>query len=157
MGSSPTLRTRTEPTAYDVSGVQFHAYLRNKRTKKGYLLAETTVKSKLIIINTLQRVVNLWDVEQVQRFIDNSDWTNGRKQNVSYAYKDWCEFKGFFFTPQMYRRKRKIPHVPLERDIDQLIGGFANSKYGAFLQLLKETGFRPIEASRLTPQAFDFI
>ena len=57
----------------------------------------------------------------------------------------------------MYRRVKRIPHVPLERDIDQLIGGFHNSKYGAYLQLLKETGFRPVEASRLNPKSFDLI
>jgi len=39
-----------------------------------------------------------------------------------------------------------MPYVPLEKEIDQLVGVFAHSKYGALLQLMKETGFRPIEA-----------
>jgi hypothetical protein len=48
-----------------------------------------------------------------------------------------------------------LPYIPTEKEIDQLIGGFSDSKYGPFLQLLKETAFRPIEASRLKPMDFD--
>ena len=45
--------------------------------------------------------------------------------------------------------------MPLEKDIDELICGFKNSKYMPVLQLLKESGFRPEEAFRLTPNDFD--
>jgi len=156
VGSSPTPRTRITPTVSSSNVVQFEDFLRNKTTKKGYPLSKSTISSKLTIINTLQRNTNLWDVEKVEKFIDSASWSNGRKQNVAYAYRDWCDWKGFIYEPKKYRRIKKIPSVPLERDIDQLIGGFANSKYGAFLQLLKETGFRPVEASRLQVNCFDF-
>lgn len=52
----------------------------------------------------------------------------------------------------------KPPYVPLEKDIDQLIYGFAGSKakrYAAMLQLAKETGWRLVEIFRLTPADFD--
>jgi len=51
-----------------------------------------------------------------------------------------------------------LPYVPLEKDIDQLIGDFAGSKakrYAAMLQLAKESGWKPVEIFRLTPNYFD--
>jgi integrase len=129
--------------------------LRSKRTNKGLLLAETTIESRVKAVRALKRRINLWDIDQVQDHIDDQDWTNGRKEQVSLSYSNWCEWKGFEYKTRKYPRQIKLPSVPTEKDIDQLIGGFSNSKYGAFLQLLKETAFRPIEASRLRPKDFD--
>ena len=47
-----------------------------------------------------------------------------------------------------------IINAATERELDQLIAGFG-PKYSTFLQLLKETGFRSIEARRLKPIDFD--
>jgi len=91
----------------------------------------------------------------VENYIDESGWSEGHKENVSYAYLDWCTWNGFLYTPKKYRRTKKLPYVPHEKDIEQLIGGFANSIYAPFLQLLKETGFRPVEACRIKPGDFD--
>ena len=88
-------------------------------------------------------------------FIDEQKWSNGRKNNVTAAYRDWCISKGFSYRGMKYRIEEKLPYIPTEREIDQLIGGFKNSKYAAFLQLLKETGFRPVEAAGLTLYDFD--
>lgn len=38
-----------------------------------------------------------------------------------------------------------LPNIPTERELDQLIAGMSN-KYATFLQLLKESAFRPGEA-----------
>ena len=74
---------------------------------------------------------------------------------MEYVYRDWCQFNGFDYEITKYPKETKIPYVPLEKDIDILIAGFKNSKYAPMLQLLKESGFRPIEAFRLTPDDFD--
>lgn len=73
MGSSPTPRTRNEPPAYCVWGVEYEEFLRGKTTKKGYPLGDSTIRIKLTIIKTLQKSSNLWDIEEVEKFIDNSD------------------------------------------------------------------------------------
>ena len=99
--------------------------------------------------------VNLWDSEAVEHYIDQSDLHGGRKEISAQAYSDWCRSKGFEYKKKKYTRQRKLPYIPTEKDLDQLIGGFLNSKYGAFLQLLKETAFRPVEAARLRPIDFD--
>ena len=118
-------------------------HLRTRLTKKNSHLAEGTIQSRLTILKTIQRRVNLWDSDEVQRFIDESDWSNGRREQVSLAYWDWCLSKGFEFKKKHYQRQYKIPYIPTEKEIDQLIGGFINSPYAPFLQLLKEAGFRP--------------
>ena len=84
MGSSPTPRTKTTPHEL-VSEylIDFEKYLRSKRTKKGFLLNDSTVKSKLRISRTMNRRVNLWDLDAVQQFIDTGDWTEGRKENMA--------------------------------------------------------------------------
>jgi len=134
----------------------FETYLRSRTTRRGTPLADRTIDSKLRILKTLRNQVNLWDSDQVQNLIDRSDWSNGRKQNVSVCYRDWCESKGFSFHTKRYPKEEKLPYIPLEKELDQLIAGFSNSKYAPYLQILKETGLRPVEASRLRPIDFDF-
>jgi integrase len=50
---------------------------------------------------------------------------------------------------------RKVPFIPLEAELDQLIGG-AYKKLATFLQLLKETAMRSGEAWRLRWTDVDF-
>ena len=149
----PAPETRHTGQTQNLSG--FEKYLRTLRTRNGYLLSETTIRSKIRRIKALNNSVNLWDTEAVEHYLENSNLSGGTKVNYSVAYKNWCESKGFEYKRKKYRRKEKLPYIPTEKDIDQLIGGFLNSKYGAYIQLIKETAFRPIEASRLKPIDFD--
>ncbi len=52
------------------------------------------------------------------------------------------------WKPLAYRRTRKIPFIPLESEIDQLIAG-CGRKTATLLQLLKETAMRVGEAWRI--------
>ena len=74
---------------------------------------------------------------------------------MEFTYLDFCRFNGFHYEPTKFPKEQKIPYVPLERDIDEVISGLRNSKYSPMLLLLKESGFRPEEAFRLTPDDFD--
>jgi integrase len=118
-------------------------------------LSEYTIQTKIKNLRRLKKRVSLWDADAVKRCIAGSEWGNNYKSIFEYTYRDWCTFNGFDYEITKYPKETKIPHVPLEKDIDQLIAGFKNSKYAPLLQLLKETGFRPIEAFRLTPNDFD--
>lgn len=53
------------------------------------------------------------------------------------------------WNPPKYRRLVKIPFIPTEKEIDQLIAG-CSKKIIPLLQLLKETGIRIGEAAKLT-------
>jgi integrase len=118
-------------------------------------LSDSTVETKVKNIKRLRKKVNIWDMKAVKRFIAGSDWGNNYKTIIEYAYLDWCRFNGFNYGITKYPKETKIPYIPLEKDIDQLIAGFKNSIYAPMLQLLKESGFRPEEAFRLTPNDFD--
>ena len=74
---------------------------------------------------------------------------------MGHAYRDWCLWKGFEYKPKWYEEEeQQLPYIPTEQELDQLIAG-CNSKYACFLQLLKESGFRPFEALSLTADSID--
>ena len=56
--------------------------------------------------------------------------------------------QGLKWDPPIFNRIRKLPFIPTENEIDQLIGG-CNRRMATFLQLLKETGVRCGEATQL--------
>ncbi|MCJ7634283.1 site-specific integrase [Candidatus Bathyarchaeota archaeon] len=118
-------------------------------------LSECTVRTKLVNLNKLRKSCNLWDLKAVKKFIANQSWGNNYKSLVELAYLDFCRFNGSDYQPTKYAKDTKIPYVPLECDIDAVIAGFRNSKYAPLIQLLKESGFRPEEGFRLTPNDFD--
>jgi hypothetical protein len=83
----------------------------------------------------LRRRVNIWDVDAVRRYIAGSSWGNNYKAILEFTYYDFCQFNGFDYKPTKYPREQKIPYVPLEKDIDELVVGFKYSKYMPLIQL----------------------
>jgi hypothetical protein len=61
----------------------FQEYLKSKR------LEDSTIQFKIKIIRQLSKF-NLWDSDTIREHIDKAQWGNRRKNNVSYAYLDWC-------------------------------------------------------------------
>jgi site-specific recombinase XerC len=60
------------------------------------------------------------------------------------------------WKPPIYRRVRKLPFIPSETEIDQLIAA-TSPRISTYFQLLKETGMRCGEASQLKWTDIDFI
>jgi len=115
--------------------------------KQGY--AESTIVSRVKLLRILaKRGANLLDPESVKKVIAEQKWSEGRKANAVDAYSSLLEMLGKTWTPPRYKRPQKLPWIPLEKEIDQLISG-CGFKTGTFLQLLKETGLRSGEAIRL--------
>ncbi|TSA56802.1 site-specific integrase [bacterium] len=67
----------------------------------------------------------------------------------------FTNFLGIPFDKPKYRPAEKLPFIPTEKEIDQLIAacGFRTS---TFLTILKETGIRSGEAAKLTWNNIDF-
>jgi integrase len=64
--------------------------------------------------------------------------------------------QGKTWKPPIYKRVRKLPFIPAETEIDQLIAA-TSPRISTYLQLLKETGMRCGEASQLKWIDIDFI
>jgi integrase len=137
------------PRRHDPNPQPFKEYLEDLR------LAQSTIQYKQRLIRHLELRFNLYNSDAIKAYIRRSKWGSRRKNNVSYAYKDWCRWKGFDYEFERFKEEEQpLPYIPFEKELDQLIAGFG-PKYSAFLQLLKETGFRSVEARRITPENID--
>jgi len=145
MGGDPTPRTLRESTAFS----EFADWLLESKRN-----LPNTIKCKIKILKRLSKQVNLWDSKAVEKHIVRAEWSNGYKNNVFNAYADWCRYIGFEYTLKKYPIEKQLSYIPTEKELDQPIAG-CGPKLACFLQLLKETGFRPIEVSRLTPNDFN--
>ena len=112
--------------------------------KQGY--AETTIKGRVKLLRVLvKRRANLYDPESIKEVIANQSWSPGRKNLAVVAYDSYLKMVKGSWNPPKYKTIKKLPFIPSEEEIDQVIAG-SNNKTATFLQLLKETGMRSGEA-----------
>ena len=124
--------------------------------KEGY--AESTIISRTKLLKIMvKRGANLFDPESVKAVIANQkSWSEGRKANAVDAYTSFLIMSGGKWDPPRYKRIRKLPFIPTEAEVDQLIAG-CGPKTATLLQLLKETGMRIGEAWRLQWTEVDMV
>ncbi len=109
--------------------------------KQGY--RESTITSRAA---RLQRLINLkanlLDPEDVKGVIaKQKNWKESRKEAMVYAYDLFAKCYGIKWTRPIYKATRKLPFIPAEREIDDLIAA-CNKYIALFLQIGKETGAR---------------
>jgi integrase len=122
--------------------------------KEGYRLA--TIVSRTRLLKTLlKRGADFDDPEDVKLLIAKQPWCEGRKGNAVDAYSSYMAMEGKTWNRPIYNGIAKIPFVPKETEIDQLIAG-CTPRVATFLQLLKETHARPGEIWHCTEDNFDF-
>ena len=110
---------------------------------------ESTIRCRVGLLKRLMRNCDILDLEDFKDFLARSKWCDGSKGNAVDAYRCYAMFKGFKVEGfPRYRKESPLPFIPLTQEIDALISG-CGRKTSAFLQLLNETAFRPIEALRL--------
>jgi len=123
--------------------------------KQGY--AEATIKSRVRRLRMLMKLgADIYNPESVKEVVAKQEnWSLGYKELVVEAYSSFLTMLGRSWTPPRYKRVSKLPFIPLENELEQLIGCF-NTKMAALLLLLKETGARIGEACRLKWCDVDF-
>jgi integrase len=102
----------------------------------------------------LKRFINLnadlYDLEHIKEIIATQDtWSDARKEGMVYTYDLFTQWAGLNWKKPHYKPVRKLPFIPKEREIDDLIAG-SNKQISAFLQIGKETGARAGEIFNLT-------
>ena len=122
-------------------------------------LTEETIKRRFQLLEQLSKFgADLFNPTSTWKTINNASWADGSKTLAAQAYLKFCKIMRIAISEDLNFRKWKtqikIPWIPLETEIDQLIAG-CRLRMGAFLQLLKETGCRSGEAWRLTWKHFD--
>jgi len=123
--------------------------------KQGY--ADATITRRIRLFETLvKRGVNLLDAESVKDGISRQKtWGLKTKVLAVDGYANLLKMLGQTWIPPHYKPVRKLPLIPSEREIDELIAG-CNPKTATFLRLLKETGARLGEAWQLEWIDLDF-
>lgn len=148
-----TVQAPSKTTLQELKGklVEFAFWLK----KKGR--AETTIRTQCGNLRTLYKLgADLYDCESVKAVVALTDWSNGMKKNVLNAYENFAEFADIPLDGMpKYRQKTKLPFIPNESELDQLIA-CAGPKLQPFLQTLKETGARSGEVAFLKWINVDF-
>ena len=134
VGSIPIPSSTTEPLYSDIA--QFLWELK----KRGY--RETTiVQNYAKILKQLSKNCNLNNPESVLCFLATKEISEGRKELIVNCYANYCKWKKIPFVKPRYRRRDKLPYVPLQKDIEALIAALPK-KTGIFTRAIYETGAR---------------
>lgn len=120
--------------------LEFHV----KMKLRGY--KDATIRLNQSALNTLiNKGADLADSESVKKVISMQSWSGNRIRNVCNAYTSFLLYLGLTWEPPLYTVIRKIPFIPTEQEIDDLVAA-APHPLAPFLQLLKETAMRRGEA-----------
>jgi len=111
--------------------------------------SQATIKTRTKILKRLIKLgADVFNPESVKETIAKHTWGNARRCIAVDAYTCFLQMQGLKWDPPIYNRIRKLPFIPTENEVDQLIGG-CNKRMATYLQLLKETAVRCGEACQL--------
>ena len=105
-------------------------------------------------MKSIARKANLLEPESAKTYLALAEISESRKAKLAEDLARFYAYKHIPFDKPNYKRIEKIPFIPLEVEVDQLISG-AGRKTATFLQLIKETGMRAGEGWNLRWTDFD--
>jgi integrase len=110
--------------------------------------AESTIKGRVSKLKQLAKQCDLNQPEEFKAYLTTMKALNSAKNNYADTYRQFLKFKGIDWKKPKYQIETKLPFIPTETEIDQLIAS-CGKKLATFLQTLKETGIRGAEAKKL--------
>jgi integrase len=120
--------------------INFMLYMK----KQGF--RPSTIKNRAELIKTLlNQGVDLNNPEDVKFAIADKKCGDGYKKNLVLAYDTLLKMQGKKWDAPKYKPSDRLPFIPLESEIDQLISSVGR-RISLFLHVLKETGADPGEA-----------
>lgn len=112
--------------------------------KEGRKLATITARRK-VLFRLLKHGADLTNPESVKETIAREQVSVNTKNHYAVAYDGFAKWLGLSWNRPQYKFERKLPFLPTEAELDQLIAG-CNRRLAVFLQILKETMARAGEA-----------
>ena len=143
----------TTQTEKDLKGllVQYSWWMQ----KQGYAF-ETIRLNTSALRSLINRGADLFNPDTVKEVLAKEQkWGPNRKRNIINAYTLFLKMHGKTWEKPKCQVTRKIPFIPTEQEIDELIAG-CPATVATFLQLIKETAMRSGEAKRLKWTDIDF-
>jgi integrase len=110
--------------------------------------AESTIETIIQRLTRLTKLCNINEPEQVKTILATLKWENSTKTTICKIYTRYLKYIGKKWEEPKYKIIEKLPFIPTETEIDQLIAS-GSKKTATLLQLLKETGARIGEAQNL--------
>jgi integrase len=114
--------------------------------KQGY--RHSTVEYCIQALKSVARKAALLQPESAKSYLASAEISEIRKAKLTEDLARFYIYKHIRFDKPNYKRIEKLPFVPLEVEVDQLISG-CSRKVATYLQLIKETGIRAGEAWNL--------
>jgi integrase/recombinase XerD len=120
--------------------VEFMLYMK----KQGFRPA--TIKTRSEHLSAMMNAgANIGDPEDVKFVIADKKCSDGHKKNLVLAYDTYLRMRGTKWDAPKYKPTQRLPFIPLESELDQLIS-CVGRRMSLFLAVLKETGADPSEA-----------
>lgn len=139
-------RGATKPDQADIKGkiVEYSWWLKKEGYRESTIITRTWMMKRLLALGA-----NIFDPESVKEtFARQEQWSENTKLHYTAVYSNFLKSQGLTWKPPMYKWVRKLPFIPTEAELDQLIA-CCGKKTATFLQLLKETAVRAGEAFQL--------
>ena len=71
----------------------------------------------------MKRGADLTNPESVKEVMAKQKWSGNRQRNVIIAYTQFLKYLGISWDAPRYSIVRKLPFIPTEQEIDDLIAG----------------------------------
>jgi integrase len=114
--------------------------------KEGY--RESTIQASVQALKAVARRANLLDPDSTKTYLALAKVSENRKCKLADDLARFYRYMQIRFEKPRYRRIDKIPFIPSQLEVDQLVAG-VGKKMSTFLRLLSETGMRVGEAWNL--------
>jgi len=114
--------------------------------REGY--REPTIESTARSLRAIAKHVDLLNPNQVKDYVHSLKVTESRKERIVIYVSGFYKFKKIEWSAPRYRRVQRLPWIPTEEEVNQLISGLGK-KSSCFVQILKETAMRPGECWNL--------
>jgi integrase/recombinase XerD len=116
--------------------------------------ADETIRTRVQALTQMAKTCDLNNPEAIKEYLANSKWSNKTKTKVIDSYSAYLRFKQIKWNQPKYLTVQKLPFIPTEQEIDQLIAS-CGKLTATVLQMLKETGMRIGELTQLKPIDID--